>query len=493
MTATRDLDRQLSSWFESRATTAAPEGLLERSLARVDATRQRPGWLVGGVRVTPRASGRAAVLPAWVILLLIALATVAVVAAGAGLFLRSTPVTIVQPSPSSPLLAQTPNPSPSISPSAIPTGPLGGSLILAYLPHVPRGSCNTSEGPFDLLSVDPSTGAQTLLGTTSDDCSLHNIGLQWTPDRARVLMTSSFGGWQSIQLTSTTDAGRRMTFICCDLPTDVWQGGSGGGEGWLLSPRGDLVAAIHTSRFKVPGQQGETGIADGIVVADLVNGGVRALPLPAGADAQGGGLAWSPDESAIAVAACRPCNYAEHGKPPTTIQHGHLFIVPVDGSSVRQLLDDSRGSVAELAWSPDGSVIAAVRGECAAGENMPQCTFERLVWTLETVAAADGRVQTLATGQAVGGVHQVIGFPVWSPDGRRLAFTASIPNVDGGTTFLVDADGSNLVKRADGDLRQWSPDGQWLLLSRKDGSDVWIVPADGGDPRSLGTYRGAIW
>jgi Tol biopolymer transport system component len=493
MTSTRDLDRQLGSWFEARATTTEPDGLLERSLARVDATRQRPGWLVGGVHVSPRLRGRAAVVPAWAILLLVALAALAVVAMGAGLLLRSTPVMIVQPTPSSSLVAQTPNPSASASPTPTHAGPLGGGLILAYVSHVPHARCFPisgafdSPGPYDVLTLDPATGTPTVLGTTIDDCSSHQLGFQWAPDRTHVLMTGAFSQ-DGIGLTSLTDSGRRITFVCCNLPTDIWQGGSIGGDGWRLSPRGDRVAAIHTSPLKVPGQQGETGIADGIVVADVDGGGVRMLPLPAGADAQAGGLTWSPDESSIAVSACRPCNYAAHGQPPTTIQHDHLFIVPVDGSPVRQFLDDTRGSFAQPAWSPDGSVIAVLRNDCAAGESLSQCTPERRVSTLETVGAADGRLQTLTTGQA--------GAPAWSPDGRSIAFTVSTYNVAGATTFVIAADGTGLTKLADGDFAAWSPDGQWLLLTRlKTGRDLdlWIVPADGGDPRAIGTYRGAAW
>jgi hypothetical protein len=46
MTAIQGLDRQLGTWLEAQATSAPPEGLLERSLAVVDVTAQRPGWLV---------------------------------------------------------------------------------------------------------------------------------------------------------------------------------------------------------------------------------------------------------------------------------------------------------------------------------------------------------------------------------------------------------------------------------------------------------------
>ena len=60
MTANADLDRQLAWWFVDQATANAPEGLLERSLAGADATRQRPGWLVGDRGRSQRTAGRPA-------------------------------------------------------------------------------------------------------------------------------------------------------------------------------------------------------------------------------------------------------------------------------------------------------------------------------------------------------------------------------------------------------------------------------------------------
>jgi len=114
MTAVRDLDRQLAGWLDERATSITPDGLLARSLARVDATRQRPRWVVGDRLPSGSAWGRA-VVPAWAILLFILLAAVAVVATGARLFLLPVPATIVDASPS-PFAADM-----SIAPSAGPT------------------------------------------------------------------------------------------------------------------------------------------------------------------------------------------------------------------------------------------------------------------------------------------------------------------------------------------------------------------------------------
>ena len=46
MTGRSDLDRAMTDYFEGRATNQPPDGLLDTALARVDAARQRPAWLV---------------------------------------------------------------------------------------------------------------------------------------------------------------------------------------------------------------------------------------------------------------------------------------------------------------------------------------------------------------------------------------------------------------------------------------------------------------
>ena len=130
-------------------------------------------------------------------------------------------------------------------------------------------------------------------------------------------------------LDNQSDAAREFTFICC--------------EGWVLSPRNDQLAAMHQSSIQVPGQEGTFEIEDGILIRDVDGGDPRLLPLPP--DAQASGLSWSPDGSAILLNGCRPWNnrdpsYAD--QTPTAVQHSHLFIVPVDGSAVRELLDDTR-------------------------------------------------------------------------------------------------------------------------------------------------------
>lgn len=71
--------------------------------------------------------------------------------------------------------------------------------------------------------------------------------------------------------------------------------------------------------------------------------------------------------------------------------------------------------------------------------------------------------------------------PVWSPDGRRLAF------VRDGVIHLLRSDGSGLRRITPGTTPAWSPDGQRLVFSRRvgRGADLYVVRADGGSPRRL--------
>lgn len=85
----------------------------------------------------------------------------------------------------------------------------------------------------------------------------------------------------------------------------------------------------------------------------------------------------------------------------------------------------------------------------------------------------------------------------WSPDGQRFAFArnyASSANRGFGTgdIFIMNADGSNLVRRTSGAFfwsASWSPDGRKLLLSDEEvyEAHIYIMSADndGSEPRLL--------
>ena len=485
MTPRMDFDDQLRAWADL-GDERLPVQYLNAALAQIATTPQRrlrPGWL------------RFPQMNRYAPFALAATALIVVALIGISLFVRPPDVGPTPlPGPSD---EATPDSDATAQPDATasPEAPLGGGLILVYEQHEPRGPCeeSSSEGPFDLYTLDPGTGARTLLGTTDEDCSARHLQVQWAPDQQHVLMTDEFGQ-QTLTLDSPTAAGRDLAFICCDLPTDVWEGGAAAFDGWMLSPAGDRVAAIHTTGLQLPGAEGVLGISDGIVVANIDGSGRTMLRLPEGGAIRGA-ASWSPDQTAIVVAGCLPCNHAGPDEPATAENHEHIYILPVDGSPVRELLDETTGWLWTPMWSGDGSTFATVRRECASDEVPPQCSAE-ITSSLLLVSAEDGTERVLVTSDQLGEGFAEIGLPLWSRDSAQIAFSAVTetdvepqPHV-----FVVDVDGSSVVDLGEGSLMQWSPDGEWLLVDR---AGLWIMRADGSEGRSLGTFysweRAVAW
>jgi hypothetical protein len=166
MTADRELDRTLGAWFEERATISAPSGLLDRSLAGVEATRQRPAWAVAD-RWHSAARGRTAGrLPVGIgagAALLVLLVAVVFFRPGAG------PSIGAEATPSTPAGPDRPSPSPSPQPSLCSDGPCLGLVSPGtytskqFLPTVrytvPAGWDNVTDirGELDLFAVGGGT------------------------------------------------------------------------------------------------------------------------------------------------------------------------------------------------------------------------------------------------------------------------------------------------------------------------------------------------
>ncbi|HZO95490.1 MAG TPA: S41 family peptidase [Candidatus Baltobacteraceae bacterium] len=123
-------------------------------------------------------------------------------------------------------------------------------------------------------------------------------------------------------------------------------------------------------------------------------------------------------------------------------------------------------SFAEPAVSPDHSEIAFVSG----GD----------VWSVPSGGGV-ARVLVAAGGAA--------SRPLFSPDGKRLAFVSSRPGAIG--VYVVALDGGTLTRLTHDDvppnLSAWSPDGRYVYFSTSEKNiayfgDVMRVPASGGTP-----------
>ncbi len=220
-----------------------------------------------------------------------------------------------------------------------------------------------------------------------------------------------------------------------------------------------------------------------------------------------GGPLWEPDSKALAFFS--DCA-SESGQDD-------LYLSRLDGSPARRITQ-LEGYVHEPAFSPDGSKIAflyvkgATRpaGALAAMKPWSGVIGEDNV-EVQRVAVADANATSpeAATEVTPANLH-AYEFD-WSPDSKSLAYIAADPPGENNWwvarlyTQALDAEPKAVLAPAEvpGPLHglqiavpRWSPDGQTIafiggLMSDQGstGGDVWIVPADGGEPRDLTSKR----
>jgi hypothetical protein len=432
----------------------------------------QPAWRGASDRETsirrPRPVSRGQNVPLLAGVVLIALLLMGVaVAAGTGLIRLPA---VVPPVPPPLLQSEAPTPTSSQAlPSASLAGPLGGGPIIV---HDLQRCCDHIV--HDVVALDAATGARTQLGTLPGTHASYVF--QRNAERDRVLILSGDNGDAGVvsNLQAPTAASLPFGFI---TKRDIEYGSA-----LVLSPRGDLIAGTD-----------DLDRATAIVIWGVEHGSQR-IPLPAGVSAflrPPIVIGWSPDQSALLAIGCRPCNSAETLEEPQTSEHQHVYIVPIDGSPWRELLDEDNGHLF-ASWSPDGSTLAVTNSACPPDTNLPKCDFGPSTMTL--VAVADGSERSVTTGT------ERTEMAAWSPDGRHIAVVGGKAGevLQDGGIYVIDADGSSSRKVADTNVAYfaplWSPDGRWLAY-RKDVSTTewWIVPADGGEPRSIGHYGGVAW
>ena len=120
----------------------------------------------------------------------------------------------------------------------------------------------------------------------------------------------------------------------------------------------------------------------------------------------------------------------------------------------------------DVALSPDGSRLAVQRIVADAND----------IWTIDLARGVPSRF-TLSTA--------VDDDPVWSPDGKTIAFSSMQGGMPGIYRQPVSGAGSGellFTNRASVHPTAWSPDGRFLLFEQTDpvsGSDVWVLPLQG--------------
>ncbi len=158
-----------------------------------------------------------------------------------------------------------------------------------------------------------------------------------------------------------------------------------------------------------------------------------------------------------------------------------LFLLRVDGQKAINLTEDSPADEDHPAFSPDGRFIA-FRSERGGG----------------------GLFVMGATGESVRRLTSFGDNPSWSPDGREIVFGTegrSDPSIreKRSELWVVPASGGEPRRIFAGDAVQpaWSPSGAriayWAMGLASGIRDVWTIAADGSDPQRVTDQASVDW
>ena len=196
--------------------------------------------------------------------------------------------------------------------------------------------------------------------------------------------------------------------------------------------------------------------------------------------------AWSPDGKQIVFG--NPYGGLEEIAGDTWIDFFAIAVMDTDGSNRRQLTHPGRHQYedSEPVWSPDGKRIAFRRWNGTARPRNKQAIF--------VLDVARGDVRRVTPWNLEAGDH-----PDWSPDGRRILFRSAASDLFG-DVYTVRPDGTGLTQLTRFSSRlevlssSFSPDGKSIVLSRtgKGGlPDLFVMRSNGTKLRQL--TRTAKW
>ncbi len=394
----------------------------------------------------------------------------AVVAPSAAAVVAPSAAAVVAPSPPLPARAASPAP----TDGAFVAGPLAGGPPRPLL-GIRNGWVAFSK--FDeggIYLVREGVPARRI--TAADDGSLVQACPAFSADGRRLAYGQALGTFDggyhdaSLAVVDLTPDGRVTGSIAIPLhgvsapPCGTW------------SPDGRWIAFGVQTSARAAGDS----IADEVWLVDPDTSAIRRLTGLAATD-----LEWSPDGTELAIA------------------NDVMSLYSVAADDIERV--GHATGVLRLSWSPDGQRLAYER----ADEGPPGAEGAPELWVMN----ADGTDRAaVATGYDV--MHGI--GPVWSPDGRRIAFQRVCAGCrEGHEVVLLSVGAAPLVlppPRTDGPAGPaewspfsvtWSPDGTQLLYHAwGDGVDSGLlaVPVDGGPPVVLyegpglvAVYSGIPW
>ncbi len=279
-----------------------------------------------------------------------------------------------------------------------------------------------------------------------------------------------------------------------------------GASGPRWSPDGKWIA--FSGRF---------GDSSGIAVARADGSDAHLLATTTGTNAvlprAGNRLTWSPDGTRLAFVSTAPGPEADANGDPKVItryaykptasegltrfndnRRTHIYVVEIATRRVKQLTKGNRDEHS-IDWSPSGDDIVYASNP----EQDPDRVFHL---DLFAVNVTSGKVRTI--------VHKrtVETQPVWSPDGKMIAYLgtkrelqSSETNMENAHVWVANADGSNQreigigIDNSQGAPR-WAPDGQAVYtdVGERGVSHLYRIPLTGGRAELvIGADRVGSW
>ena len=244
--------------------------------------------------------------------------------------------------------------------------------------------------------------------------------------------------------------------------TNVWRVPEAGGKA-------DRVTSFKTGdvRFPAISADGKTIVFEhdfGVWKLDLASRKVAPIKLDIAAETQEN------------VAEVRDFNsqaddydLAPSGRRVVVSIHGEIFTAPTDEGDLRQITDTPARDQ-DPQYSPDGKWIAFISDRSGREEIY--------------IAASDG----VGEPQKITDLDSLKFSFVWSPNSKEIAFTASDSKL---RKYSVDSKQTielSTSKYGNIGAPVWSPDGKWIAYSKPDyvrTSDVYLLPSGGGQEQKV--------
>jgi dipeptidyl aminopeptidase/acylaminoacyl peptidase len=213
----------------------------------------------------------------------------------------------------------------------------------------------------------------------------------------------------------------------------------------------------------------------GEVVRDLTPGRWDSPTFSVGG---GGGYVFSPDSNEL-------CVVSNHDDDQARSTNSDIWIVPVDGGEASNITLDNRGWDGGPVYSPDGRYLA-FRSQATPGYESD----------LFRIAVFDKRTQQIRNLTERSNFDNWINDLKWSKEGDALYFSADVRGEN--PIFRIGLN-DNAARKvvADGAIAGWTlaGDGGLVVYTRSrvgQPSEVYSVPAAGGDPTRLTSFNDAL-